>query len=430
MNWRPYRILILLLSLFLLFTTSAYAQRDVNSRARIDWRDLVTQRQQAFQENPNAKAFARTLEAPFVPAQPVSSHNEAAPVQGFITEWWCSSNGNADLWDEMWMALIGESVKNGSKAYVYLFSYLGDNDETTLNVCADMLEKQEGIARGQVNWIQDFETDAFWLRDFGPFFVSNDNTSALSIEDSLYYPGRPHDDDQPKDFADRYSYPIRDLNLYYEGGNFLPNGGGICIASSVLTGVNPQYTESEIRQMMKTHLGCDDLVIVDALNDAATGHVDMWLAWANQTTLVVGQYSKKQDPVNSALIEKNISEKLANLVDPETHSPIAIVRMPMPSNCPPQPVYTGTGEMKIPPKVAPYCGRLAADKRIWRTYLNVTFVNDTVVVPVYAQDKTYEQQALDIWRGLGFLVRPVVADHIAPYQGEFHCITKTIPEVM
>ena len=419
----------------LLLTITSYAcyaesTRPVPARAAQPWKTLVAERERAFQENPQARAFRRSplLEA-FPPAPVVHSPNEADPVSGMITEWWCSSNGNADYWDDMWMALIAESIRAGADAYVYLYSYLGDDDATTLETCSAMLEAKEGISQEQVIWIQDFVTDAFWLRDFGPFFVADENFRSLSIEDALYYPGRPLDDDQPRDFAARFGYPIQDFNLYYEGGDFLPNGTGLCIASSVVLGANPQYTEAEIKQLFSQHLGCRDMVIVQALDDAATGHVDMWLAWADRSTLLVGQYTQQQDPVNSAIIEQNVAEHLSTLIDPDTRQPITIIRVPMPSNCPPTYAYTGTGDYIFPPRVPAGCGKMPPERRIWRTYQNVTLVNNVVILPVYLQDTTHEAEVIGIWEGLGYTVRPVIADHISPYQGQFHCITKTIPEL-
>ena len=405
----------------------ADSSRIVENRSPQPWKDLVAERQRQFQENPQARTFRKTQILQRQDFVTVHSHNEADPVEGMITEWWCSSNGNADYWDDMWMAIIAETVHANAEAYVYLYSYLGDDSATTLAVCADMLYQKEGISAEQIRWIQDYETDAFWLRDFGPFFVSDFNYRNLSIEDTLYYPSRPFDDAQPKDFAARYQYPINDLNLYYEGGNFLPNGTGICIASSTLLDANPHYTEAEIRQLFDQRLGCTHLSIVQALDDAATGHVDMWLAWADRTTLLVGEYTEKQDSVNRAIIENNVNAQLSNLVDPDTGLPIKIIRVPMPSNCPPTYALTGKGEYVFPPKVPQGCGQMPPHKRIWRTYLNVTLINNRVVLPVYIQDKTYENEVIAIWENLGYEVRPVVADHISPYQGQFHCVTKTFP---
>jgi len=428
------RILLSILILnccLLLSTTFVYADssRLIQPRVAQPWKELVTERQTQYRENPNAVTFRKAPQLLLELPVSVTSYNEADPVQGVITEWWCSSNGNADLWDEMWMAIIGETVKSGATAYVYLYSYLGDDVATTLAVCSEMLENYEGIAIGQVEWIQDFDTDAFWLRDFGPFFVASIESQDLSIEDTKYYPGRPFDDAQPQDFASRYQFPIRDFNIFYEGGNFLPNGGGICIASSVVLGVNPQYTEAEIKQLFKSHLGCKQLAIVQVLDDVVTGYVDMWLVWANQTTLLVGEYTDKQDSNNRAIIENNVNQFLSQLVDPDTGQSINIIRVPMPSNCPPSYAITGKGEYIFPPVVAPTCGNMPPHKRIWRTYLNVVLVNDTVILPVYIQDSNHESEVIGLWESLGYRVRTVVADHITPYQGQFHCITKTMPEI-
>ena len=339
-----------------------------------------------------------------------------------LTEWWCTSTGEPDEFDFMWTSMIGTSVKKGVKAYVYLYSYLGDDDETTFKNCSSILQSKEQLTDKEmelVEWIQDFQTDAMWLRDFGPLFV-RDDLNDLSIEDPLYYPGRPLDDAQPKDFAERLHLPISDFNLYFEGGNFLPNGGGICLVSSVVLAVNPHYTEDEIRDMFRQELGCSELVIVRALEDYATGHVDMWLAWADQTTLIVGEYTELQDKLNRSIIEENIKSKLKGLIDPKTGAPIEIVRMPMPSNCPPN-YWNGH-----PKATAPACPGLPPRFRSWRTYLNVLFINDTVVVPVYAQEQNHEAEALSIWEGLGFDVVPVKADMITPLAGQLHCLTKTI----
>ncbi|MDX1810745.1 MAG: agmatine deiminase family protein, partial [Gammaproteobacteria bacterium] len=298
-----------------------------------------------------------------------------------------------------------------------------------LATCSQMLQEKEGIGSDEVTWIQNFKTDAFWMRDFGPFFVSDTNDETLSIVDAKYYPGRPNDDAQPEDFALRYEYPLEKLDLYYEGGNFLPNGNGLCIASSVLLDANPHY-EKEIPEMMRDYLGCENLVVVQALDDAATGHVDMWLAWADPTTLLVGEYTEQQDKRNHDIIEKNVTDLLSGMTDPVSGDEIQLIRVPMPSNCPPAAHNTGKGDIKIPKKAAPRCGNLASDKRVWRTYLNVTFINDTVIVPVYLQDTTYEAEAIRIWEDQKFNVRKVVSDHIAPYQGEIHCITKTVPAAL
>lgn len=147
---------------------------------------------------------------------------------------------------------------------------------------------------------------------------------------------------------------VSDFLVEFEGGNFLANGNGICIIANKTFSDNAasgefQYVmylislESQLRSLFKDALGCTQLIALQTLEDCATGHVDMYISWANSTTLIVGQYSAQQDPINSEIIENNV-EKLKNLTDPASGAfltslitqglPIKILRMPMPSSCP------------------------------------------------------------------------------------------------
>jgi len=89
-----------------------------------------------------------------------------------------------------------------------------------------MLNDYFGISSEWVNWYLDFESNSFWLRDFGPLFVRDVVDGSLSIEDAHYYPERPGDDEMPKDFASRIDAPVSDFDLFFEGGNFLPTRFG------------------------------------------------------------------------------------------------------------------------------------------------------------------------------------------------------------
>lgn len=433
----------------------------VKPRAPEPWHEMVAERQAAYRRNPTAPQFRRDtdrLSRTLTVTDNVTSANETDMMEGVLTRWVCTSDGNADNWDLMWMAIIAEAVRAGAQPYVYLVSALRDDDATTLAECSAMLEAHERVSADDVEWIQGVPANSIWLKDYGPLFVRDIATRDLSIEDAKYYSNRPRDDVIPRDFAARVSVPVSDLGsefannlgLYFEGGNFLPNGDGICIISSVVLGANPHYSEAEIRAIFRAELGCTELVIVQALDDWATGHVDMWLAWADRHTLVVGEYRANQDPVNRAIIEANIDNLLTPLVNPRTGDPIELVRMPMPSNCPDKwalhRLHLGESNAslqgwangtwpghwyKIDPlaergSVPTACPSIPRWGLIWRTYLNVLFVNDTVVVPVYRQHDRYEQEALEIWRSLGFDVRPVLADMIAKYSGEIHCIAQTM----
>ncbi len=387
--------------------------RIVPPRAPEPWQNQVRKIQAEFRRDPLNPRFAKR---PRSAKKPVMAANEASPTGEVLVTWYCDPN-SPDAWDEMWMTIISEAVKNDNDAWVYL---QGSGSAATLKTkCGNLLKTEKSIELDRVHFITGFENDAFWIRDFGPLFVRNQSDSELSIRDAEYYNGRPNDDAQPADFAERIKVPVSDLNLYFQGGNFLPNGGGLCIVGSVVRGGNPQYTVPELEELFKAELGCEKLVLVRSLEDFATGHVDMWLSWANRTTLLVGEYTEGQDSENHDIIEKNVTDLLSGLTDPASGEPINIVRVPMPTNCPAS--FGGDAPQS--------CNNTPGWNRVWRTYLNVLEINGKVLVPVFSEDDDHEKAALDVWKDQGFDVVPVSSDHIITSAGSIHCITKSIDAV-
>jgi agmatine/peptidylarginine deiminase len=424
------KILRLAFFVFLICTLSILAEsyadaqesiRPIPPRAAKSWEEVVAERQAAYAEDP-----ARFAAPSFITAdRAVIAANEADPVEGLLVEWWCNPFTGPDEADLLWMFAISTALWTGAEAYVYLNTwapYPGDLLET----CSQMLQDTFGIPPEFVHWYLDFASDSFWLRDFGPLFVRDIEDGALSIEDAKYYPYRFNDDAMPTDFAARIGVPVSDFDLYFEGGNFLPNGGGICLTSSVVLDANPHVDKESIEEMFRTQLGCVELVIVEALKDYATGHVDMWMAWADHTTLLVGEYLPTQDAVNREIIERNVRKKLRGLHDPETGEPIEIVRIPMPTNCPSEDRPGQRPDLESPPLASQSCAHIPARDRIWRNYLNVLFINNVLLLPTYAQDRTHESEAIATWSSFGFNVIPLDADLIVPSQGAFHCVAKTL----
>ncbi|MBA2564886.1 MAG: agmatine deiminase family protein [Gemmatimonadetes bacterium] len=392
---------------------SAGAQ-DVPPHAVQPWHEEVAEIAARYRANPRDARFRRTLPTAAETLPRVIAANEADPVEGVVVVWRCKPGATGiDELDRIWMTIIRETIDTGAEAYVYLPA--GPYDEAAqLATCGAKFESYTGISRTMVNWFQGYRFDAFWVRDFAPFFVREIASQDLLLEDALYYPQRPRDDAQPADLARRLDLPLSRMNLRIEGGNFLPNGGGLCVVGSVVLGQNPQYSEAEIKSILGAELGCRKTVIVESLRDFATGHVDVYLSWADRTTLLVGEYQAAQDRTNRAILERNVAQKLSGLTDPQTGQPIRIVRVPMPSNCP-------KGSARVAPDS---CPGVSGRDRVWRTYLNVLMVNGKVLMPVFVQHSRHEAAAATVWAGRGFEVVPVRSDRLT--SGQVHCITKSI----
>ncbi|MCA9543663.1 MAG: agmatine deiminase family protein, partial [Myxococcales bacterium] len=174
-----------------------------------------------------------------------------------------------------------------------------------------------------------------------------------------------------------------------EGGNFMTNGEGLCVATEWLVEQNYPKSASQVRAIAKAHLGCDELVILERLEGEGTGHVDMYAKFLDRDTVLVGTYDRREDPTNAALLDRN-AQQLARLG-------LDVVRIPMP-----RPTYP-----------------------VYRSYTNSLIVNDTVLVPTYRADRSRESEAVAIYRRElpGHRVVTLDAEDAIQLGGAIHCVT-------
>lgn len=119
-------------------------------------------------------------------------------------------------------------------------------------------------------------TNSYWIRDFGPWYIFNGMESA--IVDNKYNRPRPYDDDLPSHFAEYWDIPMYGMNVVHTGGNMMQDGrcngvsDNIVITESVAEGIS----EEQVYQRMKDYLGIDPYhVTIDPQGDYIA-HVDCW----------------------------------------------------------------------------------------------------------------------------------------------------------
>ncbi len=365
------------------------------------WRQRVAEAQAEYARNP--EAFPRVPLAKAPPQGVPASPNERWAVDGLLVAWDCeSSANNPDSWDWLWMDIL-DGAWDGADIYIYLRAS-GPSDSGDVQRCQQMLQQHTGRDPSQAVWFNESDDhllDSIWIRDYGPFFITEDGTD-LSIVDADYVRyNRIHDDAQPGHFAAWYGIADHEWDFATEGGNFLANGHGICLVSETILGLNPQYDTAEIEDLYHDYLGCTQLIILPGMDDV-TGHVDMWMTWFDHKNLIVGEYDPSDDYQSHQLIEDAIADQLTGLVDPVTGESIQIHRVPMPDN---------------------------DNQWVWRTYTNGTWIDDTFLMPVYGGYEGLQNQAIAVFEGLGAQVIPVDADVVITSAGAVHCITKTIPVI-
>jgi hypothetical protein len=190
-------------------------------------------------------------------------------------------------------------------------------------------------------------------------------------------------------------------DLTATGGNFMCDGNGTGFSSRLILNENPAKTEAQIDTILKKYMGINRYALMNTLPYDQIHHIDMHMKLLDEETILVGQY-----PVGVAdgpQIELNLQYILANY---QTcyGKPYKVVRIPMPPN--------SSGQY---PPTADYF-----------TYTNSSFVNKTILVPIYglSQDTT----ALRIYREScpGYKVYGINCSSIIPSLGAIHCITKEV----
>jgi agmatine/peptidylarginine deiminase len=235
--------------------------------------------------------------------------------------------------------------------------------------------------------------DTMWVRDYGPLIVRSG--WGRRVVDLPYDTDRPQDDEVPQVLGRMWSLQVDPLPIDMEGGHIQADGEGRCvITDDVLYRNSERYSQADLERMLFASLGCRQLVVVPALVEESTGHVDMFLYLSGPGRAIVGRYQRRDDALNHTYLED-----VAGIL---TDAGFDVVRMPMPRN---------------------------DRRRRFRTYTNALAVNDVVVVPTYRADRRFEAEALRIFRQQfpGRRVVPIRVDDLINLAGAVHCTTITIP---
>ncbi len=241
--------------------------------------------------------------------------------------------------------------------------------------------------------------DTMWSRDYGPFVVRHADGSA-AVVDAEYDFTRTSDDLVPAEIARHLQLPLVQVAMRIEGGNLLSNGRGLCIATTELVDINSDrgLGEDAVCEVLRSCFGAKETVLLEPLAGEMTGHVDMFAAFTDADTVVVGSMLPEEDAENAAILDRN-AERLARVRT--ARGPLRVVRIPMPPH--------GDG--------------------VWRTYTNVIFANGLLLVPVYpGLDEAGRRRAIQAYARLlpGWKIVGLDARTICELGGALHCISMNL----
>lgn len=313
------------------------------------------------------------------PAGGVRAVAEFETSDGVLVSW--------DDWQEDFVVNLVNAIEDAAPVYVI-----------TRNLSESQYVEGRLLRAGvNVNNVAFFEfvNDSIWSRDYGPIPAIRNADGEPVFIDQRYFPNRQRDDAVPTLMGRYFDVDTYRPNISSEGGNFMSNGIGDCIMTEWIQQGNFGLSNTQIREIKRDYYGCNQLVILERIAGEGTGHVDMFAKFVSVDTVLVGEYSRSDDPTNAAILDRNAARlqnvRLAN------GQPLNVVRIPMPANSGP----------------------------VYRSYTNSTIVNNTVIVPIYRADRRFEDQAIDVYERTmpGYRIVTVPSDNIIEMGGAVHCTT-------
>ena len=253
-------------------------------------------------------------------------------------------------------------------------------------------------------------TSSIWIRDYGPFFVEEDNQiKVVDLQRYGYFNKKYYlrflDDFFPTLFSLKYGFENKFIGNFFlaiQGGNYLTDGNGTgFIGDRVFKRDNPFIPEDKLINYYKTFLGLKEVVILKSelintkIGTKIIGHLGMSAKMVDENTFILGEYTNKSD-LNYHVCEDNCA-----LLESLGYN---IYRVPTVGN---------------PDKYRPF------------TYLNSIIINNgdkkVVILPTYdiPEDEiaiSIFQQAMPEYEIVGVDCRVIIKA-----SGAVHCTTICVP---
>jgi agmatine/peptidylarginine deiminase len=248
--------------------------------------------------------------------------------------------------------------------------------------------------------ISDIETP--WFRDQGPIVGVGPGGQTIWFDSALTRPDK-HDrlvlDELPQTLSKNWRTRVAKTPLHVEGGMLLSNGAGLAVGARAILDENRNYgfTDDLIDRELRRITGAERIVLVETLANEGTHHVDLFMTFTGQHSVVVGQY---KDAANSNA--DRLDRIAATLADVEVAGEkIQVRRIPM----------------------------VPCDDGVIRSYTNVIFANGVLLVPSYPglgdhleeEVKDFYQQLMPEWK-----IQFIDCGRLCVKGGVLHCLVSNL----
>ncbi|MEM7104181.1 MAG: agmatine deiminase family protein [Bacteroidota bacterium] len=349
--------------------------------------------------NANLSLLKSGITAP--PTSPVRSMAEWEEIQSLVITW------------TSYPAVLREIVRHAKEQCEVII--VCSNENSVRNYLANY-----GIDDNNVTFLEE-PYNSVWVRDYGQNSIYINDVDTLALVDWIYNRPRPLDDVVPEAIANLkgiplYTTTVAPNDLVHTGGNYMSDGQGTAFSSELVleeNGPNGGFNvtvkdEAMIDQIMFDYMGITRYPKMETLPYDGIHHIDMHMKLLDEETLLVGEYPP--GVADGPQIEANIQYILSNF-NSVFGTPYEVIRIQMPPDADGHYPDWGGG------------GWNAGD---YRTYTNMVFVNELVLVPVYEQQ--YDDPAIQIIQDAlpGYDVQGIDCNDIITALGAIHCITKSV----
>jgi len=242
--------------------------------------------------------------------------------------------------------------------------------------------------------------DSVWMRDYGPFGLTNQGQPGIVDTTYRHYQERRNDDALPTNLGKAEKIQVFSMPLILDGGNLMVDTKGDLFMTKRVYVWNSGKTQDQVDSMLKSYFGVKNIYTFEYSGypgepSDGTGHIDMFMKLLNDHTVLISV--AETEPFKS-----NAEKAIAFFKDRKA----------------------ADGEMF---KVLTVKGW--DDSGTWYTYTNSLIVNKVAIIPSYAGHATEEAAAKAAYEaGIpGVTVVQVPSDESITAGGSIHCVTQNIP---
>ncbi len=160
-------------------------------------------------------------------------------------------------------------------------------NERRLNMIRARLTN-DGANMNNVEFLQ-FPTDRYWTRDYGPWVVFNKTDMTRRIVGYTYNRNRPLDNMVGERYANSIGIPFVRMPVYHTGGNYMTDGYGTAMSTTLLLKENTRYTEETILQPFAENMGMNRYLLYEDINGEYIEHIDCWAKLVSPDTVIMRQ---------------------------------------------------------------------------------------------------------------------------------------------